>query len=384
MPSQQSVSFGVKFAVFLVGVFAFLQVYAIQAILPALKHHFNATAAQLGISVAMTVTAIAMMSPVMGIISDRYGRKLFITLAMVFLCLPTFMISFSPSIGVFNGWRFLQGLCIPAMTVVVLAYISEEYPKATSVLSAVYVAGTVLGGFLGRFILGHLHEFFGYQNGFRTMAVMTLLGAICVQYLLPTPRHFIKNQSFAHALTAFHWHRKNRAVISTCALGGCILFSLVGCFTFINLHLAHQYALNSRELGNIFAVYLIGVVITPLSVNLIDAIGTKRTMITAIIISIIGLIITLSTPLWLIIVGLTIMSVGVFITQSASIGYLAKQLKVGRSLGLGLYYMSYYAGGSLGAWACGVAYGLGGWGFVVGGILIVQLLAIGIGVLAIQ
>ena len=156
-----------------------------------------------------------------------------------------------------------------------------------------------------------------------------------------------------------------------------MLFSLVGCFTFINLHLAQPpYELSSSQLANIFAVYLIGMVITPLSTKLITRFGMTKTIIFAIICSMMGLSLTLLTPLWWIIVGLTIMSSGVFVTQSATISYIASHVTQGRSLASGLYYMSYYGGGSIGAWLCAMAYTTGQWQYTVGSIITIQILAL--------
>ena len=167
--------------------------------------------------------------------------------------------------------------------------------------------------------------------------------------------------------------------MSACLLGGCVLFSLVGCFTFINLHLADApYELLASHLSNIFALYLIGMIITPLSVKIIARFGMENTIIFAIICSIMGLFITLYEPLPLIIIGLTIMSSGVFITQSATISYIASHTKEGRSLASGLYYMGYYGGGSVGAWVCAIAYAHGGWLHTVLTIFGVQLLALGV------
>lgn len=353
-------------AIFLVGMFAFLQVYSIQAILPVLKQTLHASASQVGISVGMTVIAIALVSPFMGMISDLLGRKRFVVGAMILLAIPTFMVSLADHIYKLNLWRFLQGLCVPAMTVVILAYLSEEFPQAVAKLTSIYVAGTVLGGFLGRFILGHLHSLVGYQKGFVIMAAATLLGAVIVQFLLPTSRHFVASDNLRQGLATLKSHSKNPAVIASCVLGGCVLFSLVACFTFINLHLDRPpYNLSSSALANIFAVYLIGVVITPLSTKIITRFGTQKTLVMAILLSALGLLLSLAAPLWVIIVGLTIMSSGVFITQTATISFMTAHLKHGRSLGLGLYYMTYYAGGSLGAWLGGIAFGYGAWLSVV-------------------
>ncbi|WP_320154191.1 MFS transporter [Psychrobacter sp. NG254] len=367
-----------KLTIGLIGMFAFLQVYSIQAVLPVLMMDFSATEVQAGMIVGATIMAIAIMSPFLGMLSDAVGRKPFIVGALLFLAIPTALIAQSPSIGWLGLWRFMQGLSVPGITVVTIAYIGEEFEgRAVTDLMSFYVSGCVLGGFLGRFLLGHLHEVVGWRAGYYVMAVMTLIGAIWVWKMLPASRQFSANPDFRAAIQTLGEHLINRYVVTACLLGACVLFSLVGCFTFINLHLANTpYELSTGALANIFAVYLIGVVITPLSTTLLRRFGSARTVRVAIFISMIGVLITLVTPLWGVVVGLAIMSSGVFVTQAATISYIAVNVKKGRSLASGLYYLGYYTGGTLGAWLCGIAYAKGQWSLTVWLLLFVQILAL--------
>lgn len=366
-----------KFTIAIIGVFAFLQVYSVQAILPILMNDLNATEVQVGLAVGATVMAIALMSPFTGMLSDYVGRKRIIVGSLLLLAIPTALISFSASIEMLTVWRFLQGLAVPGITVVLIAYIGEEYSDNLASMMSVYVMGTVLGGFLGRFVAGHLHDLMGWRWAYGVMAILTVIGMLWVAKGLPNSKNFTKSKNFRTAFATLLSHTKNRHVISACLLGGCVLFSLVGCFTFINLHLADTpYELSASHLANIFAVYLIGMVITPLSSRLITRFGMTNTIIGAVLCSMMGIFLTATAPLWLIIFGLTIMSSGVFITQSATISYIASHVKEGRSLASGLYYMSYYGGGSIGAWLCGIAYAKGQWGYTIIAIGVVQVLAL--------
>lgn len=371
-------SWVLKLTIGLIGMFAFLQVYSIQAILPVLMMDFTATEVQAGMIVGATILAIAIMSPFLGMLSDAVGRKSFIVGALLFLAIPTALIAQSPNIGWMGMWRFMQGLSVPGITVVTIAYIGEEFEgRALTELMSFYVSGSVLGGFMGRFLLGHLHELIGWRAGYYVMAGMTLIGALWVGKMLPASRHFVANPKFRSAMQTLGEHLVNRYVVTSCLLGACVLFSLVGCFTFINLHLADTpYELSTGALANIFAVYLIGVVITPLSTTLLRRFGSARTVRVAVIISMFGVLLTLVTPLWGIVLGLAIMSSGVFITQAATISYIAVNVKKGRSLASGLYYMGYYAGGTMGAWLCGIAYARGQWSLTIWLLLYVQVLAL--------
>ena len=367
-----------KLTIGLIGMFAFLQVYSIQAILPVLMAYFSATEVQAGMVVGATILAIAIMSPFLGMLSDAVGRKSFVVGALLFLTLPTALIAQSTTIEWIGLWRFIQGLAVPGITVVIIAYIGEEFEgSSVTELMSFYVSGSVLGGFMGRFLLGHLHEFFGWRQAYYVLAILTLISALWVAKTLPSSKHFAANPNFRSAIQTLGSHLVNRYVVTACLLGACVLFSLVGCFTFINLYLADTpYNLGTGALANIFAVYLIGVIITPLSTILLRRFGSARTIIVAVIISMLGVLLTLATPLWLIVIGLGVMSSGVFVTQSATISYIAVNVKQGRSLASGLYYLFYYAGGTVGAWLCSLAYVYGQWQFTVWLLLFVQVLAL--------
>ena len=168
-------------AIALIGVFAFLQVYSVQAVLPILMHDLQASEVQVGLAVGATVMGVALMSPFMGMLSDALGRKVFIVGSLLFLGIPTALLAGAQSIEAMMFYRFLQGLAVPGITVVLIAYIGEEFSgRMMARLMSLYVSGTVLGGFLGRFLLGHLSEIMGWRGAFYVMAALSLASAFFV------------------------------------------------------------------------------------------------------------------------------------------------------------------------------------------------------------
>ena len=379
--SKNQLNLALIITVLITGALAFVQVYSIQSILPVLMQEYHVSAAAVGSTVGATIFAVSIMSPFMGMISDALGRKRFIVGSILFIAVPTILLAFSHSIEMLWWLRFAQGLAVPGITVVLLAYIGEEFSGAERVkLMTFFVSGTVLGGFLGRFILGYLTEFMSWRHGFMVMGMVSLLGAFMVWYNLPKSAKFVAKPQIHTAMIALWHHLHNRHILAACALGFCVLFSLVGCFTYINLYLDRPpYSLSSAQLADIFAVYLIGMIITPLSARLIVRFGTNFTVLLAMSMSIIGMLMTLLHPLWLIVLALAFMSSGIFITQSATISYISSNVSEGRSLASGLYYMIYYAGGFTGSWLCGHAFEEGGWFMTTVTLVAVQLLAIIIG-----
>lgn len=369
------------FTVLLIGALAFVQVYSVQSILPVLMQEFHASAATVGSTVGATILAVALMSPFLGMISDAFGRKMFIVGSIIFIAIPTLALSFVHSISWLWWLRFVQGLAVPGITVVLLAYIGEEFSGNPRIrLMSFFVSGTVLGGFLGRFLMGYLTEFIGWRHAFMIMGIISLLGGILVWRNLPASKKFEAKPQVSTAMKTLWHHLHNRYVFAACALGFCVLFSLVGCFTYINLYLDQPpYNLSSSQLANIFAVYLIGMIITPLSARLIIKFGTNLTVLMAMSLSIFGVLLTLLHPLWMIVLALAVMSSGIFITQSSTITYISANVTEGRSLASGLYYMCYYAGGFTGSLLCGHAFESGGWFMTAVTLISAQLLAMLIG-----
>ncbi|OLP06932.1 MFS transporter [Rhodoferax antarcticus] len=341
--------------VWLIGFFAFLNVYSIQAVLPMVMTDFAATPLQAGLTVGATVLAVGLISPFMGMLSDAVGRKNVLTVSLFAMTLPTALIPLTHSLNALIALRFLQGLAVPGIVVVLIAYLGEEFrSNGMARMTAIYVGGTVMGGFCGRFITGHVGHWLGWRSAFVLLAVMNLAGGL-------------------HML----WrHLHNQRLLASCAVGFCVLFSLVGTFTYVNfLLVAAPFQLSAAGLANVFAVYLVGVLVTPLAARPMERLGFMKALLWALATSAAGLLLTLAPNLWVVIVGLAVCASGVFLCQSATISAISTNVTEGRSLATGLYYMSYYAGGAAGTWVVGLAFEGWGWSGSVATIAGAQALA---------
>ncbi|WHZ10861.1 MAG: putative MFS-type transporter [Burkholderiaceae bacterium] len=364
----------------LVGVFAFLQVYSVQSILPELRRDLNASVVEIGRAVGATVLAVAIVSPLMGMVSDALGRKALVVASVLALALPTAAMMGVRTVHGLTLWRFVQGLAVPGVTVVAIAYIGEEFRRAAMVrVMTFYITGSVLGGFLGRFLLGHLTDFMSWRAAFGVMAALNLAGTVLVWRVLPPSRHFVADRQVASAFATLGQLLRHPALQAAGALGFTALFAQVGMFTFVNFHLAAApYFFSPADLANVFAVYLLGVVVTPLAGRWIPRLSARRTILLSVGLSALGVLLTLLPQVPGIVAALALASCGTFITQSATLSFIAYRITHGRSLASGLYYTAYYAGGFCGAWLGGVAYAHGGWPGTVALLLATQVLGWGI------
>ncbi len=133
-------------------------------------------------------------------------------------------------------------------------------------------------------------------------------------------------------------------------------------FTYANFYLAAPpYHLNPAQLGSVFFVYLLGLIVTPLSGRCLDRYGIRLTSVIALGFAVVGLLLTLVHSLPVIITGLALASSGIFIYQA--VGTVQTGIVAGRarSSAAGLYVTFYYIGGSLAAIVTGWTWIAGGW-----------------------
>ena len=80
-----------RFAVFLCGCAAFLNLYATQSILPAFAESFQVSARQAGWSITVTTLAVAVTAPFVGRLTGRFEQRTVIAVAALLLALPTLL-----------------------------------------------------------------------------------------------------------------------------------------------------------------------------------------------------------------------------------------------------------------------------------------------------
>jgi YNFM family putative membrane transporter len=366
-------------AVGLCGVFAFIDLYATQPLLPMLARLFHASKAMVGLTVSASTLGVALSAPFFGTLAERLSRKKVIVASIFALAVPTLLTATSTSLGVLIFWRFLQGLVMPGIFAIAIAYITEEWPRqSVALVMSIYVSGTALGGFLGRMTSGLAAHYLSWHYSFILLGLLTLVGGAAVSRWLPRERRPIpvrRDASFRGQFRPMLRHLRNRRLIATYAVGFNVLFSLVGVFTYITFYLADPpFRLSTVALSYLFVVYLAGLIVTPGAGWLITHIGLRRGITYAILLSMAGVLVTLIHSLPAVIVGLAMVCTGVFISQSTASSYLREAAgDGGRASAAGLYLCCYYLGGTAAGVIPSYFWALGKWPACVAFIVALQL-----------
>jgi predicted MFS family arabinose efflux permease len=355
-----------RIAVFIAGAAAFATLYAPQSLLPVLRPWLGGHAMLAGLVVSAATFGVAVGAPWMGRLGDRLGRRRVIVSAAFAAAVPTLAIASAQSALQMVTARFVEGLTLPGIFAVTVAYITDVWPaqQARSV-TGLYVSGTIFGGFSGRLIAGMVAEVAGWRCAFLVLALMQVLFALALwRWLAPDPP---KDRAAAT--------RRAPPLLQLLAIpalrgvyvaGFAILFALVGGFTYISLTLAQApYHLGPAALSAMFTVYIVGGLLAPVSGPVLNALGHTRMLTLAWTVAIGGLLLTLLPELPMIIAGLCLFSAGLFLAQTTATTFVGEAVPAARGAAVGLYVTSYYIGGSIGGVLPAPLWAHAGWPAVV-------------------
>jgi YNFM family putative membrane transporter len=355
-------------AVFLLGLSALLTIYSTQPLLPPLAADLGISPTGAAWTVSATALGVAVAAPFAGAVSDRLGRKRVMLAAIAATAAATLACAAAPGLPALLAARAAQGLAIPFVFAVAVAYIAEEVagPRAAAV-NGLYVSGTAFGGFLGRFLSGAVAGPLGWRASFVALAGVLLLVLGGVAAWLPAERRFRPSSGPRSGLRDIGSHLRNGPLLGTCALGAAVLFVQVGAFTYAGLHLSGPpFGLGPAEVGAVFAVFLVAVVVTPLTGRLVSRVGRQGVLVLATGTILAGLALTLVPSTAAVVAGLAASSTGVFAAQACATAQAAASGGAARSSAVGLYLTCYYAGGGAGAVAPAPLFEAVGWSACVG------------------
>lgn len=356
-----------RVAVATAGFCTFLHLYGPQALLPELAREFGVGAAQISAMITASTLAIALTAPFTGAAADVLGRRRLITAAMFAVAVPVLIESFAASPATLIFWRFVEGLLLPPIFTVVLAYVGDEWPRhQVAGVAGLYVSASSLGGFAGRMVPGFVGDLAGWRQGFLALAVIGFAGAVIVAWNLPTEKNFRKSEGFAASCRQMLRHLGNLQLMATCAVGFGVLFNFIAIFTYVSFRLAAPpYNFSATMLGAIFLTYMVGTVVTPWTGRVVMRFGRRTLMIGVIAVWLMGLVLLLAPSLAVIILGLCLCAGCGMLCQSTSTAYVTATATEGRSSAIGLYVSSFYIGGSIGGLAAGALWHVAGWAAVV-------------------
>jgi MFS transporter, YNFM family, putative membrane transport protein len=341
---------------------AYADMYLTQPILPVLSREFGVGPARAGMTVSAVVLAIAGSSAFYGPLADALGRRRVIAAALGLLALATAACALAPTLPALVALRALQGLFVPGMTAVSVAYAGDRWGAVElgSVVGGL-IGASVVGGLLGRVGAGAIAAHAGWRTAFVVFAALTALAAVGVGREL-SPLRGSPAGGLGAAWRGMAGHLRHRRLLGAYLVGATMFFGWMGLFTYLPYLLsAPPFNLSTGLVSSVFLVYAVGVLVSPVAGRLSTRVAPTRLVAIGLTVEGIGLLATLHAALPTIIVGLLLVVAGTFTAQAVVPAFVNQQARRAKGGASALYLTFYYLGGTLGSLLPGLAWERWGW-----------------------
>jgi YNFM family putative membrane transporter len=357
---------------FFAGIATFAQLYSAQAVLPQISSDLSVTPATAALSVSAATLGLALAVIPWSIVADRIGRVPAMATGVLTATVFGLTAPLSGEIITLLVLRFAEGVALGAVPAVALAYLSEEVEARHAAAAAgSYIAGTTVGGLLGRIGSGIVGEVGGWRAGILSVAVMCAVAAVLFLWLTPRSRGFIPGRLRADRgpgiLEKLRAPLRSPLQWALYAQGFLLMGAFVAVYNYLGFHLsAEPFALPVWLVTLLFLAYLAGTVSSPWAGALASRVGRFPVLLASIGVMVAGALLLLVPMVAIVLVGLVLFTAGFFGAHAVASGWTPVAAGSGsRAQASSLYYFAYYAGSSLFGWMLGLVFGAASWGWFV-------------------
>lgn len=365
---------------FLIGLAAFLtlvDLFATQAILPALAQAYGVSPAAMGLAVNASTLGMAIAGLAVAFFSRHIDRRLGIAASLGLLALPTALLAAAPDLASFAALRVAQGLCMATAFALTLSYLAEHCSASDSAGAfAAYISGNVASNLFGRLMAASLVDHLGIAASFVVFSGLNLAGAMLVWVWLGRAAAAPMAAAGRSPLSLWGEHLRNGALRASFAIGFLILFAFIGTFTYVNFVLVREpLALSMMAVGFVYFVFLPSIVATPLAGRAVARFGTRPAFWAALAVAGAGLPLLVLPSVPAVLAGLAMVGAGTFFAQATATGFVGRAATADRGEASGIYLACYFAGGLAGTAVLGATFERLGWAACVAGIGVALALA---------
>lgn len=183
--------------------------------LPAMTDFFHTTSSQVQLGLTASMIGLAIGQLFFGPLSDKYGRRLPLIVAMFLFLFSTAGCLFSETIMQFVGWRLIQGIAgaggiVISRSVAADKYSGRELAKMLAVIGAINGVAPVAAPIVG----GSMADSLGWQGIFWTLfglGIFLLAGSFHFRETLPAAQR--QNTCWSDVYASFLSVMRNRRYV---------------------------------------------------------------------------------------------------------------------------------------------------------------------------
>ncbi|MGB7001886.1 MAG: MFS transporter [Halobacteriota archaeon] len=250
---------------------AILGLSIISPLMPAIATDLRVTGIWMGLIFSGFAISRAIVMPVMGGLSDKYGRKIFIASGLLLLAVISLLYLLAHNEYTLTAVRLLNGLAAGMIIPVAMAYAGEvaqegKEGRAMGTFMMMYFLGVGVGPLLG----GFLWHLFGMTSVFYVMSGISVIALLLVLPFLPEVKK-PKASKITEEHESFKSIIKHEAVKLILLIGFISAFRQIVLVSFLPSQ-ATSFDINTAQVGIIIAA---GVIATGILVSYFGTVADK-------------------------------------------------------------------------------------------------------------
>ena len=348
------------------GLANFSLMYFVQPLLPLLAAHYGVSAGESAHALSATTLGIILGLVVAGPLADRVGRVPVMRWSLLASGTLGLVAAVAPNWTSLVAVRGLLGLTLAGLPVAALAYLREEVDTASHPrANATYIAGTAMGGAVGRLLPGPLAVLGGWQLAAIVLSLVTLAAGVALVVLLPPARGFHPHAvGLRHVLLGTLGAARDRVVLLLCVAGFTTMGAFVGIYNAIGFRLASPPLLLGASAALVYLAYPIGIAAPGLIRRLSERIGRGLASVAAMALLAIAVVVVSLPSLGAVVIGLGLLTFAFLGAHSLLSGWAvdrARRTGIGTAQASSAYLSTYYLGSTIAGALATWQWQAGGW-----------------------
>ncbi len=165
---------------------AIIGISMVSPLMPVFAEKMGASGIWLGLAFSGFAVSQIPLMPVIGRLSDRYGKKRFLWMGLLVYTVAAIGYFWAPSYHELVLFRILSGVGASMVIPIAFSYVGELAPKDfEGRYMGIFAIAMVAGYGIGPVVGGIIHDSIGMDATFISMAIFSTLGFLVIFFLLP-------------------------------------------------------------------------------------------------------------------------------------------------------------------------------------------------------
>ncbi|MEM6496259.1 MAG: MFS transporter, partial [Pseudomonadota bacterium] len=158
----------------------------VSALLPKMQGTLSATQDEISWAMTFNIVATAVMTPMTGWVSERFGRRNTMVWCCAVFAASTFLCGTATTLEELILWRIIQGIAGAPLIPLGHTLLLDSSPRSQhGMVLAIYGMANVVGPVIGPTIGGEISELYGWQWAFWMIVPLAIMTAVGFRFILP-------------------------------------------------------------------------------------------------------------------------------------------------------------------------------------------------------